>query len=95
MVKRLRSRAPEDPQEVADSSVLLEEEKAGTSQEDADDSLEPSDAPIGTLYRIIMSIFPCLPCGPVFGATILQLVCPDTCGVMPAPTEQAFKRVQG
>lgn len=47
MVKKLRSRAPEDTQEGIDTAAASEEEKAGTLQEDVDDSQEPSDAPIG------------------------------------------------
>ncbi|KAK9822328.1 hypothetical protein WJX74_008109 [Apatococcus lobatus] len=46
MVKKLRSRAPEDQPEGTDASTAPAEEKAGTIQEDEDDFQEPADAPI-------------------------------------------------
>ena len=48
LVKKLRSRAPEDTQYGTDTAAASEEEKAGTLQEDVDDSQEPSDASIGS-----------------------------------------------
>ena len=49
MIKKLRSRAPGDIQDDTDAGAASDTEKAGTPEEDADDSEEPSAAPIGML----------------------------------------------